>query len=149
MYYVNVYKKHQLQSRARFFILLNYQRRRDSESRLYKPTTSDRLTASILPTLSPTQTAEPIRIFRNFFQKNGRSETVLIVLFWCFLATFRAVLTASKHPNTYIFIIFSSNPPLFTQIFIKICVFCVILCTLSPPPLAKVSTDPRFKGVFL
>ena len=67
-----------------FNLLLNYQRRRDSERLLHEPTTSDRLTASILPTLSPTQRAEPIRIFRNFFQKNGRSETVLIVLFGAF-----------------------------------------------------------------
>ena len=97
MYYVNVYKKHQLQSRARFFILLNYQRRRDSERLLHEPTTSDRFHASTLPKHQPTQRAEPIRIFRNFFSEERKIGNCFNSAFWCFLATFRAVLTASKH----------------------------------------------------
>ena len=99
MHYVNVYKKHQFMCYSASHVLRNYQRQRDSERLLHEPTTSDRFQASMLPTLSQTQTAEPIRIFSELVAKERKAEKVLKVCFRCFLPYFRAVLTASELPK--------------------------------------------------
>lgn len=81
MYYVNVYKKHQSQSRARFYILPNYQTRRANNRLLHEPTASDRFHASPYFRQSADQKADQDR---RSSDKNSKYQKIGTIKKVCF-----------------------------------------------------------------
>lgn len=104
-------------------------------------------TASTLPhfqSISRPQTADKIGDLLIKIPNIGRSETVLIVCFWCFLAYFRAVLTASKHQKQLYFYHFYQYSAIFLSIFIKNMCFFYYFMHVTPSAPPKSQHKPTF-----